>query len=613
LDYNLSQKKAIMHKNGPALVLAGPGSGKTAVITARTEYLIKECKVNPASILVITFTKAAATEMKQRFLRKTGENHTTVTFGTFHAVFFSVLKHAYHLNAQNIIRDEQRYQYMKEIIYRIGMEYEDENEIVSSILSEISMVKNTGIKLENYYAKCCSENLFRDIYKLYSEKLLNQRLIDFDDMLVYTYELFIQRKDILSAWQNKFRYILIDEFQDINKIQYDIIKMLALPENNLFIVGDDDQSIYRFRGAKPEIMLNFNKDYENSMQVLLDVNYRSKPSIVVPSLRLINHNLQRFKKEITAFSKDMDKAIRVKSFENQKQENLCMIDQILTHVKNEGQYEDIAILFRTNTQPRLLMGQLMEYNIPFSIRDKIPNIYDHWVTKDIFTYIRMAKGSRERKDFLRIMNRPKRYISRESVEDSSISFETLGAYYEKQPWVAERIEKLEYDLKVIDRISPFAAINYIRNGIGYDEFCKEYASYRKISEEDIFDVLEELSERAKEFKTYDEWFCHIEKYEKELEELSRKKNEVTNSVSLATLHSSKGLEFPIVFIIDVNEGIMPYKKAVLEHEIEEERRMFYVGMTRAQKELYLYSVKNLNNHEMELSRFLKEIENQNKD
>lgn len=606
MEFNASQLEAIRHKGGPALVLAGPGSGKTAVITERTKNLIVEHHINPSNILVITFTKAAAKEMQQRFSRLMGSEKYPVTFGTFHAVYFMILKYAYHFHAGNIIREEMKYQYMREIVTRMNLEYEDENEFLTSLLGEIGMVKNAGIAVENYYSSNCPEDVFRKVYQAYDNRLRRNRLIDFDDMLVYTYELFRERKDILSAWQKKYRYILIDEFQDINKIQFDVIKMLALPENNLFVVGDDDQSIYRFRGAKPEIMLHFDKDYPAAKKILLDRNYRSQAHIVEASIRLINHNQERFYKQIQA-SREQKEKIHFSIYENQREENRKIIENILKYIQNGGDYSDIAVLFRTNTQPRLLMGQLMDYNIPFSTKDNIPNLYEHWLARDLFAYIRMALGSRSRKDFLQIMNRPKRYISRDNVEDEEIAFDVLYDLYKEQPWIAERIEKLEYDLKVISRISPFAAINYIRQGIGYDDFCGEYADYRRISKEDLLEKLDELQESAKGYKTFDEWFLHIEEYTEELKRQSEKQRENKNSVLLATLHSAKGLEFKEVYIVDVNEGIMPYKKAVLEPDIEEERRMFYVGMTRAKENLYLSAVKTLNNHDIDISRFIREM------
>lgn len=603
---NEAQKQAVMHKEGPCLVLAGPGSGKTLVITKRVEYLIKKNGINPSNILVITFTKAAALEMKQRCEQLMGEKKYPVTFGTFHAVYFMILKYAYHFHAGNIIREETKYQYIKEIVFQLGLEYEDENEFLTDLLSEISMVKNTGISLEHYYSANCPEKVFRKIYRLYDEKLRKSRLIDFDDMLVYTEELFRERADILSAWQKKYQYILIDEFQDINKVQFDIIKMLARPKNNLFVVGDDDQSIYRFRGAKPEIMLGFEKEYPDTKKILLDTNYRSRGDIVALTIQLINHNKERYFKKIKA-ARACGDSVSFTLYENQREENKAIIEQILEYVRNGGSYSDIAILFRTNTQPGLLMEQLMDYNIPFSSRDKIPNLYEHWVAKDIFAYIRMALGSRSRRDFLQIMNRPGRYIKRENVEEEQIAFDVLYDSYKEQPWIAERIEKLEYDLKVLGRISPYAAINYIRQGIGYDDFCRKYAQYRHINAQDLLEKLDELQEGAKGYKDFDAWFTHIEEYTKELNQLSEKQKTRKDGVTLATLHSAKGLEFPIVYIIDVNENIMPYKKAVLEADIEEERRMFYVGMTRAKDRLFLSAIKKLNNHEIEISRFIREM------
>lgn len=607
MSFNPSQREAILHKDGPMLVLAGPGSGKTLVITERTKHLIQEYGINPANILVITFTRAAAAEMKERFFRLMDGKTYPVTFGTFHAVFFAILKHAYNYRAENIIRDEQRMNCMREIIKRHHLEYEDETEFITALLGEIGLVKNTGIQIANYYSTNCAEEMFRKIYNEYHEYLYLHRLIDFEDMLVYTWELFRERKDILGAWQNKYQYILIDEFQDINQIQFEIVKLLAGERRNLFVVGDDDQSIYRFRGAKPEIMLHFEKDIPGTKTVLLDTNYRSEANIVDHALNLIGHNKERFDKRIRA-EKKREKEVEYAVFQSQREENLRIIRDIADAVERGGSYRDFAVLFRTNTQPRLLMEQMMEYNIPFRTRDRIPNLYEHWIAKDIFAYIRIVQGSRERKDFLQIMNRPKRYISRESLDEETVAFDVWEWYFreQEQPWVAERIETLEHDIMQMKRMNPFAAINYIRKGIGYDEFCAEYADYRRIRVDDLYDVLDELQESAKGYETYNDWFDHIDAYSKELEALYRSQAECIESVALSTLHSAKGLEYENVYLIDVNEGIMPYKKAVLEQDIEEERRMFYVGMTRAKKNLHLFSVKQLNQKDADISRFIGE-------
>ncbi len=644
---NKSQAEAASHTAGPMLVLAGPGSGKTLTITERTASLISSQGVDPSRILVITFTKAAAAEMRERFLRRMGGKKYPVTFGTFHAVFFQILKHAYGFHGGNIIREEQRRQFMAETIQHMHLEYEDENEFIGELLGEISLMKNTGISLEHYYPKACAKEIFEQVFREFDGKMKAKRLIDFDDMLVYCYELFTQREDILSAWQRKFQYILIDEFQDINRLQFDIVRMLALPENNIFAVGDDDQSIYRFRGAKPELMLGFGKAYPDAKQVLLDVNYRCAEPIVEASQRLISHNTKRFEKKIQPYARILqagqekrqvlgqqgnslhvpasqpenqqgiqglkqEKAgnVQYSLWESQQEEGKAIIGQILKDCKQGYSYNDCAVLFRTNTQPRLFMSQLMAYNIPFRTKDNIPNLYEHWITRDILTYIRLAQGNPTRKDMLKIMNRPNRYLTRDSLMEGTVDFHGWAGYYygKKQHWVAERVEQLEADLRVLSRIGPFAAINYIRMGIGYESFLEEYAQYRKINWSQLIDVLDELQDGAREYRTYEEWFAHMEQYTEELKRQQKQQELLADCVSLATLHSAKGLEYANVHILDANEGLMPYKKAVLDTDLEEERRMFYVGITRAKENLYIHSVKKYNGKEMDISRFVEEMQ-----
>lgn len=605
-NLNEAQMQAVMHQRGPMLALAGPGSGKTLVITRRIEYLIKNVKTDPSNILVITFTKAAANEMKERFLSLMPMEGKRVTFGTFHAVFFMILKHAYHYEASHIIREEERMRLMQELLHSIESDYGNEAEFASNLLAEISFVKNGRIEPVNYYPIHCGKETFEYIYKEYHRILKRYRKIDFDDMLVYTYELFAERKDILLAWQKKYRYILVDEFQDVNQIQYDIVKMLAKREKNLFVVGDDDQSVYRFRGARPEIMFHVTKDYPDVKIVNLSYNYRCPKDIVDFASRIIAHNKERFQKNILAV-KEKDNAITMELCKTQREEYAKVVERIRSQMEP---YNHTAVLFRTNTQARMLMEQLMEYNIPFTARDSVPNLYEHWIAKDLFAYIRIAQGSRKRKDFLMIINRPRRYISRESLEEEPVEFSRWQAFYSLQPWIEERIEKLHEDLKMMKNMRPFAAVNYIRKAVGYDAFLKEYAEERGIEEESLFEVIDALQESSASYSSFAEWFLHIERYKEELKEAYEKKRNETDAVTLATFHSAKGLEFDFVHIIDVNEGIMPYKKAVLPADLEEERRMFYVGVTRAREELHLYAAEKIGSHEREISRFLTEGKNQ---
>lgn len=602
---NAGQKRAIEHFKGPALVLAGPGSGKTRTITYRTKYLIENYRVDPSNILVITFTKAAAAEMKQRFLDMTERKYVTVSFGTFHAVFFGILRHAYGYTADNIIKEEQRNRFFKEEISHMNLEIEDEAEFIQNITGEISRVKNERKNILEYEALSCDTKSFRKLFQKYDNLLRRQNQIDFDDMLIFTYELLNQRKDILRAWQNKFQYILIDETQDMNGLQYDIMKLLAAPRNNLFMVGDDDQSIYRFRGAKPEIMLGVEKDYPGAKVILLDTNYRSRKQIVESAIRVINHNESRFEKAIKA-SRAEGQPVITAVFDNQQEEYACMIEKILYYHKQGGKYSDIAVLCRTNRQPGAFAEKLMEYNIPFQMKDAIANLYDHWIAKNVMTYLKLGKGSNKRSDLLQVLNKPLRYISRECLEDEIISWDVMLQYYEEKPWMCDRIETLQHDLKMLKNMNLYGAIQYIRHVIGYEQYLRDYALDHKLKVEELLEVLEEIQASAKGYDTLEEWQKHIAEYGENLQKQQRDR-EKQDGVILCTMHSSKGLEFPIVFIPEANEGITPYQKAMMKEEIEEERRLFYVAMTRAKELLYVFSIKERFHKSMEVSRFVEEF------
>lgn len=604
MQFNNSQLKAVKHKTGPMLVIAGPGSGKTTVLTARIRNLIEEYSVNPANILVITFTKAAANEMKSRFNNMMGRS-TNVTFGTFHAVFFMILRAAYNYSVDSIIKEDVRQNIIKQAIERSRLEPDDLNEMISNITGEISRVKTEAIDINTYYSASCPEEEFRDIYKYYVKTLKKMGLIDFDDMLLYCHELLTTRRDILAKWQQKYQYILIDEFQDINKIQYDIIKLLAKPQDNLFIVGDDDQSIYGFRGSKPEIMLNFDKDYPDTDKVILDTNYRSTGNIVSAAGKVIAHNKVRFAKNINTVNDPGDK-VDIIEFNTQAEEYEKIIDNIRKESASGGNYSDNAVLFRTNSTAAGFVRKLVEYSVPFITRDGVPNVFEHWIARDVITYMNIAMGSRKRSDFLQIINRPKRYIGRDYLADAEISFDNLEKYYEDKNWMIERVDRLKYDILAMASMSPYAMINYLRKGVGYDGYLDEYAQSHNMQVRELYDVMDELMESARNFKTFNEWFAYIDEYGTKLRE-SYAAMDKQNAVILTTMHSSKGLEYPVVYIIDANEEITPHKKAVFVPEIEEERRMFYVAMTRAKRRLNIYYARKRYNKEIEVSRFVKEI------
>lgn len=601
-----AQKNAVIHKDGPMMVLAGPGSGKTLVITKRIQYLIGHYHIPPQKILVVTFTKAAAVEMKERFWRLAGET-LPVSFGTFHSVFFTILKHAYHYRADNILPETKKYDFLREILYDRHFEVEDEGDFLRSLIGEISLVKGQMLELSYYHSACCGDEVFREIYECYEEKLHQNRWIDFDDILVYTYELLKEREDIRAAWQQKFAYILIDEFQDINRIQYEIVKMLAGDTQNLFVVGDDDQSIYRFRGAKPEIMLGFSKDFPKAEQVILNTNYRSGEPIVETAERIISGNQKRFEKQMRS-QKGKYGSVEIKRFETQREENRYIVHVIREEMEKKTDLSQIAILCRTNQGPRQLVGALMAYNIPFYMQDVVPNLFEHWIARNMIDYMKLALGDRRRSTFLRVMNRPKRYIGTEYLTQSEVSFEDLLEKVKDKPWLYEYVENMKEDLRILKSMTPMMAIIYIRKTVGYNAYLSEYARFRRIREEEFTQVLEEVQESARGFDTYEEWFDYIRDYTQELKQQSKKNREEKNGIVISTMHGAKGLEFDRVFLPDVNEEVIPHKKSIKEEDIEEERRLFYVAATRAKKYLHIFSTKSLYNKESVSSRFITEIE-----
>ena len=589
-NYSSNQKKAIEHGAGPLMVLAGPGSGKTFVITHRIKYLIEGPGINPAHILVVTFSRAAAKEMKDRFEKLYSKS--PVTFGTFHSVFFNLLKTAYGFNSEQIASDELRYTLIKELIKRNSIENEDINTLAGNLLNEIALVKQDNISIKNYYSNSISSDTFKKIYSDYESELEARGKLDFEDMLSLTYELLSERSDILKAVQNRYRYILVDEFQDINFLQYNIIKLMAGEKQNITVVGDDDQSIYRFRGARPEIMLGFERDFRNVKKVFLDINFRSSTQIVNASTKLISFNSKRFPKTFKAKNGD-GAPVSLIEFKNPFLEVNSIIKDIKDYIKSGQDINNIAVLYRTNLSPRLLIERLMRNNIPFTIRDAIPNLFDHWVAKDIISYIKLAINMGDKSDLLRISNKPNRYISRDSLSSSRANIETLFDYYDDKSYMIKRIVELREHLRTIKNLKPATALRYIRNVVGYDEYIEEYCDMNGVESDDCYSILGDLENSAAEYNNFNDWFVHMDEYKDELIEARKKSNENDKGVRLMTFHSSKGLEFDIVYIIDVNEGSVPYKKAKGVDKIEEERRMFYVAMTRARKKLFIcYCVEN---------------------
>ena len=609
MSLNHAQKEAVAHFKGPCMVLAGPGSGKTLTIAKRIEYLIQTYEVRPEEIPVITFTKYAANEMRQRFQRVMNTTSMPVTFGTFHGIYYGILKWAYHLNQDNILTEDERLELLKEIAGKADWSGDEDliqnRDFLKELAEEIGNVKNNLKDIDTYISRQYGMGRFRFIYHEYEERKQKLRKIDFEDMIVMCLKLFREYPEILKKWQKKYRFILVDEFQDINQAQYEVIRLLAAPENNLFIVGDDDQSVYGFRGAKPGIMMEFKKDFPDAKQVVLNINYRSTAHIVNGALRVINHNRMRYPKEIRA-SRKADKTVHVQEVKDPSEEAHYILEHIRDALKEGKKPEEIAVLFRTSSDAGIIAELLMEYQIPFRMKEHLNNLYEHFIGQDIYSYFRLSQREYDRRYFLQIMNRPNRFISRDSVENRRVSYESMRKFYCDKEWMIDRIDQLEWDMKMIENKSPYAAIQYLRKSVGYDEFLKEYAQYRQLILEELKDILDEIQERAKEFRTIPEWFVHVENYKEMLK--SQMKNQWGDEgVALLTMHGAKGLEFDTVYVMAANEGAIPYKKAKIDDEIEEERRLFYVAMTRAKRKLTISYVKEKNGKTVKPSRFVNEL------
>ncbi len=647
---NPQQQEAIMHGAGPMMVLAGPGSGKTFVLTRRIAHLINTHHIGPSEILVITFTKAAAGEMQQRFLSLCEGEHPPVTFGTFHAVFYSILKETSRCRTGSILSESEKKKILQDIIRKNRYNINPNADVLEEILSEIGRYKSRcfpGNDISekrstcesacyapdkevkenmNYIPQNISPELFRKLYQDFTRAQEIIGKIDFDDMALKCLELFQERPDILKQYQARYRYLLIDEFQDIAPIQYRLVRLLAAPENNLFIVGDDDQSIYGFRGAKPDIMRHFPKEYPSAKIVALQINYRSTPQVVSAAGKLIGHNRNRFPKEISA-AKEPGAPLRITGTESVEQMEEALIRCLLPE-KNAGKLADCAVISRTSARFPMLSEKLRQAGIPCMFREKVKSIYDHEIAYDLLAYLEFAvtpPKERSRSQFFRFMNRPLRYISREAVNESA-DFGHLIRYYRGKPGIQEAIIRLKQDLERISTMPVFLALNYIRRGMGYDLYLAERFGVHSMQNNKegkcnlpekenvhISELADMIQNSARGCRTLSQWKEIMEERRKETQSGTSTPKE---GVTLLTMHGSKGLEYDKVFIVNCNEGSTPHRKARGEEEIEEERRMFYVAMTRAKKELTMFCIteeKSANKEgstakTMPPSRFLKEIE-----
>lgn len=581
-----AQQEAICFGAGTMLVLAGPGSGKTAVITQRIRYLVEERHITPSDILTITFTKAAALEMKRRACQicRGAEN---AVFGTFHSVFFQIIRSSSKFQNYSIMTEQQKLQILRPLLKGKKLDCVQMSSFCEQFLSDLSFYKNTGREREEKAGQNQAEQMqLHELRQAYEQCCRKRWLLDFDDILIYCHRLLTEDSGLRDRWENRFRYILIDEFQDINDVQYQIIKLLSANYENLFVVGDDDQAIYSFRGADPSYMHRFLEDYPKSRQVKLNINYRCGDRILALAARSIAHNKYRFEKEIKAGNSGENRVIAT-CFQNRAEELSFLTEEIMTH-RNEGL---TAILVRTNRMAEQVSEACFRRQIPYQMREKKQDFYAQKCVVEVLSVIRFVAEGRNRCDFMAFMNKPVRYINREMLQKETVDLWALLEEYREDPEQYRIIQKLQQDLAMVEMLDPFGAISYIRKVMQYDCCLSPGETGEKEKE-----ILDELLERCREFHSHTAFLAHIAAYRSKLEQESNRKqpeadqgNAKRNPVQIMTYHGSKGLEFDTVFLPFLNSGDVPHGRNLSTMELEEERRLFYVAVTRAKKSLYLSS------------------------
>ncbi len=610
-NYNTQQQAAIEHLKGPCLVCAGPGSGKTTVIVNRVLNLIYKHRVNPANILVITYTKAAAEEMKSRFHELAAYNghRANVSFGTFHSVFYRVLRERYHYGLNNIISDYEKQNALRNIIRTLGLVNYEDAEVLKGLINDISSLKSSVDKGSFQPVSMAAED-FKRVYGCYENYKQDCHKIDFDDMLEKCYGLLLEEENVLNGLRRQYQYILIDEFQDINEIQFAIVKMLTHPLNNIFVVGDDDQSIYSFRGARPEFILDFTKEFPKAEKIIISNNYRSQEKIISAANLLIENNSSRIEKSIAATKPPLED-IRLIYPENRGEENRQIVELINNCIQNGCSYRDIAIVYRTNLLANSIINSLLESQIPFQCRDHISNIYEHWAVEDILSYLKLAVTGDNPHLLASIINKPTRYISRKMAEAAhgpeGCSFTNIMMKGELKPYQLKRLIQLRQDLSILKSKSSYEAIAYIRREIGYDKHIEDYCVEKQLSSVDLFEVLDEIQELALKYDKIQDFIDCVNSFKLRLKQHKAAKSN-DNEVLLTTMHSAKGLEFRVVIVIGAVEGLIPhYKSEANDETLEEERRLFYVAVTRAKELLVISSPRFRYDKKAEISRFVDEM------
>ena len=593
------QMKAINTKDKNVLVVAAPGSGKTTVIINRVNHLIEERDVRVGNIIVITFTRAAAENMKSRY-KNIFKKEIAPFFGTFHGLFYKILlREGFDIK---IIDGGKGHGIVKSVL---GKYFDDVNDDkVRDVLNNISLFKTSLGKLEEF-SPSISMEVFKECYEKYEEQKEKEKLWDFDDLSVRVIYLLKNNLNILKKYRSLFKYVLVDEFQDCDELQIEFLKMIN-EENELFAVGDEDQCIYSFRGSKPEYMVEFDKSFPNGKKVYLSTNYRSKKNIIDISKNLIANNLGRNNKEILSFESEKGIMRFIKPYNE-----FLQGEEIVNIIKGfiGEDYSNNAILYRTNMEARSLIDTFTRRKVPFVLLDKGYNFFEHFICKDIINYLMLAIDPYNKEAFNNIINKPFRYISKSNLsyvatyKEYKKVFDILIDKSDTAPFQAKKLDDLKKEIAYLNKISLGSAVQYIISSLGYIDYLREYSNKYNQNFNDLEDVLEEFKGAIEGFRSITEFLSHVQNVKEEIE----KSKVVQDGVILSTIHGVKGMEFKNVFIINCVEETIPHKSS-MEDNLEEERRLFYVAITRAIRNLYVFSPKTIRGKFSDISRFVLEAE-----
>lgn len=642
MKLNNQQREAVLNTDKRVALIACPGAGKTTTLIRKVDYLVnfgavykddmapKDINdedinmmknflskgtvnsrlmyllgyrgISPNNIIVITFTKAAALTMKERYKKITDKK--APFFGTFHGLFYKILSR--HYGKINIIDSGKAYMLIKSVLVTYLEQVSDEK--VKEVINDISFYKSNNLDMKDFNSKI-DKNVFIECFKVYENYKSERELLDFDDLQIMCRDLLVKNPNILNQYKNLFKYILVDEFQDCDDIQVEILKLFQ-DNSSIFAVGDEDQCIYSFRGAKPQYLVEFDKHFVNGKKLYLNRNYRCPQNVVQIANNLIKNNDMRNEKIIEAEKKEKPKINIINNIDENKQGTNIALNITKLNSINNYNYSDTAILYRTNMESRSIIDCLIRKNIPFKLLDREYNFFEHFICKDILAYLKLSIDKSDRESFFRIINKPFRYISKVNIEkakrsaDNKDCFEALKNMQDMPVFQLREIDKLKKDIQNLNKVSLGAAVNSILNDLNYYEHLREYSGKFKIDIKELEDIVEEFKSSIGDYKTILTFLVHVDEFSKIIK---NKSNTEVDRVILSTIHGVKGMEFKNIFIINCNEENIPHINS-MDNNIEEERRLFYVGVTRTIDNLWLSYCNNIRGKGKKVSRFIEECD-----